>query len=238
MLRATVALLLAAVATTALAAPPPSHDRQIWESAGFLSFHPDVKHRKQALLLLDQDRPREAAEAFRRAARFGDKPSQAMLGEMHWTGAGAPRDRALAYAWMDLAAERGYLMFIGKRERYWRELDDAQRAAALQVGAELYAEYGDDIARRRLEQQLLYGRRHAVGSRTGFIGAMRIELPTETGRKFVRGDDYYDPKYWHPQRYAEFTDAVWKPMPKALVEVGPMRDEDGRRDGEGGGGGS
>lgn len=242
MLRAPALLLAAlattAVAATALAAPLPSQDRLIWESSGFLNFHPDVKHRKAALLLLDQGRLQLAAGEFRRAARYGDKPSQAMLGEMHWSGSGVPRDRALAYAWMDLAAERGYLMFLGKRERYWRELDDAQRRAALQVGAGLYAEYGDDVARRRLDQKLLRGRRQAVGSRTGFIGAIRVELPSEGGRVVVSGEDYYSPNYWHPERYARFTDAIWTPFPDAKVEVGPLNGERDPRGGEGGGGGS
>ena len=237
MLRAPVLLLAACLATPAVAAPPVS-DRILWESSGFLAAHPDVKYRKRGLDLLDQRRPREARQAFEEAARPGDKASQAMLGEMHWTGQGAPRDRARAYAWMDLAAERGYRLFLGKRERYWRELDAAERAAALEVGAALYAEYGDDIARPRLDQTLHYARRQTTGSRVGFVSSMKVQVPTAAGWIAVDGSRYYDKQYWHPVQYAAFTDAIWTPLPKDRVEVGPMRDEADRHEREGGGGGA
>lgn len=234
MLRATLLLLAACLATPASSAPPGS-EHMLWESSGFLAAHPDVKYRKRGLDLLDQGRPRDAMRAFLEAARYGDKASQAMLGEMHWTGEGAPRDRPRAYAWMDLAAERGYRLFLGKREIYWRELDAAERAAALEVGAALYAEYGDDIARSRLAQALLYARRKITGSRLGFVGNMKVQVPTSAGWIAVDGSRYYAKRYWDPVQYAEFTDAVWTPMPKAQVEVGPMRDQDERRGREGGG---
>lgn len=32
------------------------------------------------------------------------------------------------YIWMDLAGERGYPLMLAKRERYWRALDEVQRA--------------------------------------------------------------------------------------------------------------
>ena len=57
-----------------------------------------------------------------------------------------PADRALAYAWMDVAAERLYHDFLVRREGYWRALDEAQRnGAELPVTAlveEVYAEIG------------------------------------------------------------------------------------------------
>jgi uncharacterized protein len=235
MLRATALLLAAGLASPVLAAPPVT-DHMLWESRGFLAAHPDVKYRKLGLDLLDHRRSREAAQAFLEAARYGDKASQAMLGEMHWTGAGAPLDRPRAYAWMDLAAERGYRLFLGKRERYWRELDESERAAALEIGAALYAEYGDDIARPRLDQALLYARRGATGSRLGAVGRLKVQVPTAAGWIAVDGSRYYAKRYWDPVLYAQFTDAVWTPMPKERVYVGPMRDE-GERHGRGGGGG-
>src|SRR3546814_9279963 len=70
-----------------------------------------------------------------------------MVAEMLWNGDGVERDRALAYAWMDLAAERGYAGFLGLRERYWSALDEAGRARALEAGQEVYAHYGDAAAR-------------------------------------------------------------------------------------------
>src|SRR3546814_17375883 len=68
--------------------------------------------------------------------------SQGMVAEMLWNGDGVERDRALADAWMDLAAERGYAGFHGLRERYWSALDEAGRARALEAGQEVYAHSG------------------------------------------------------------------------------------------------
>jgi TPR repeat protein len=56
-----------------------------------------------------------AMQPFRRASFFADQPSQGMVAEMYWNGDGVPCDRALAYARMDLAAERGYASFLGLR---------------------------------------------------------------------------------------------------------------------------
>ena len=87
----------------------------------FMQGHPDLSWRlrgREAYAAGDYARARDH---FERAARFADKPSQAMLGEMHWNGVGGPRDRALGYAWMDVAAERFYEDFYVLRERYWAQ---------------------------------------------------------------------------------------------------------------------
>ncbi len=60
---------------------------------------------------------------FLRAARYADKPSQAMIAQMLWNGDGVPVDRVMAYVWADLAAERGYPAFIATREKFWSELN-------------------------------------------------------------------------------------------------------------------
>jgi hypothetical protein len=222
-MRLTPVLLLVACLLPALAgAGPRGSDRVIWESSGFLSAHPDVKYRKLGLYELEQGRAGAAVKAFREAARFGDKPSQAMLGEMHWTGQGLPHDPAQAYAWMDLAAERGYTVFVAKRERYWQALDDTARRTALGVGQGLYREFGDAVARRRLEQALHVGRRKVTGSRVGARSRMTVMLPSGGQWVSVDGDRYYAPRYWQPAAYAAFTDGVWTPPPDGLVQVGEI----------------
>src|SRR3546814_20275176 len=86
---------------------------------------------------------------FLRAARYADKPSQAMIAEMHWRGLGVPQDRELGYAWMDLAADRMYPTFVIKRERYWQLLDADQRRNAIDRGHQLPPEYADDAPKPR-----------------------------------------------------------------------------------------
>ena len=131
-----------------------------------------------------------ARECFERAARFADKPSQAMLGEMHWEGLGGQRDRALGYAWMDLAAERYYEDFYLLRERYWSQLGAQEREQALRRGQPLLRKYGDDKAKRRLARILVRQRpdQLAIG---GFFGNLPIIPPSGAGRDSItlRGSD-------------------------------------------------
>ena len=162
-----LACSLALAGTLALvAAPAPAQannekplfddaDQDVMSSAGFLSAHPDLRWRAEGLDALEKDRAGEAFDYFKRAARYADKPSQAMVAEMLWTGTGVPADRPLAYAWMDVAAERAYIPFLAKREQYWNALSAAEQARALEIGAGIYDEYADTVAKERLERLLL-----------------------------------------------------------------------------------
>src|SRR3546814_11625453 len=118
-----------------------------------------------------------AMDPFLRAARYADKPAQAMSAEMHWRGLGVPQDRELGYAWMDLAAERMYPNFVIKRERYWQLLDADQRSNAIERGQQLLAEYGDDAAQPRLAKVLRQDRAATTGSPAGFVGGGLQNIP-------------------------------------------------------------
>ena len=82
-------------------------------------------------------------------------------------GLGRAADAAEAYAWADLAAERGYREFLVLRERIWEGLDETQRGRALALGTQLYAEYGDAVAKPRLERLLRIGLAQKTGTRSG-----------------------------------------------------------------------
>src|SRR5690606_15876376 len=124
-----VLLLAACLPTLALAqdaeppAPDPSEDPML-VAAGFLRQHPDLAYRKYGLDAMKAKQYAKAMGHFRRAGYYADKPSQAMVAELLWAGTGVAQDRAAAYAWMDLAAEREYRMFAIQREKYWRALDE------------------------------------------------------------------------------------------------------------------
>ena len=135
-------------------------------SAGFLTSHPDLRLRLNGQERLKRGEPADAFLFFRRAAWYGDKPSQGMVAEMLWTGQGVERDRPQAYAWMDLAAERGYEGFVVHRERYWAALDAAERERAIEIGKEVYAKYGDAASEPRLAAVLRRERARQTGRRT------------------------------------------------------------------------
>lgn len=189
----------------------------------FLSAHPDLHWRSEGVRAWREGERERALELFLRAARYGDKPAQAMVAEMYWLGEGVTRDRARAYAWMDLAAERVYRRFLVGREQYWAELDEAERERALAVAEEIYDDYGDAVAKPRLERVLIRARRSVTGSRTGFIGTLQVQVAGPGGTPIViDGDRFYDPQYWEPERHWAWQDDVWQAPPRGRVTVGEL----------------
>lgn len=55
---------------------------------GFLSAHPDLRWRREGLHAYANKRYDEAMSYFLRAARYADKPAQAMIAQMYWNGVG------------------------------------------------------------------------------------------------------------------------------------------------------
>lgn len=200
-------------------APDPTED-QLMITAGFLNGHPDLRFRLLGLEKHKAGDREKAFQYFQYASFYGDKPSQGMVAEMLWTGVGTAQNRPLAYAWMDLAAERGYEGFAGLRERYWNDLSEAERAEAIRLGEDVYARYGDAAAQPRLATKLRRERRGLTGSRTGFAGNVRIIVPTATGSTQIDGSKFYDDRYWDPKKYQEWQDSVWMKPRIGTVNVG------------------
>ena len=197
-------------------------ERELMMSESFLAAHPDLKYRLSGLDRHAQGQWARALEDFRHAARFGDKPSQGMLGEMHWKGEGVAVDRAVGYAWMDIAAERGYPVLIAKREQYWAALDETERTRAIELGRPMYDEFGDPAAKPRLERLLKRERRNLTGSRVGSVGNLTIMIPTPGGMRQIRGSTFYQDKFWKPEQYWRWQDYDWKKPPQGEVSVGDV----------------
>lgn len=213
-----------ALAQTSGKPRPPSDPTEdpVMLSAGFLSAHPDLRYRLLGLDEFKQGEHERAMRFFQRAAFYADKPSQGMVAEMFWNGHGAPRDRALAYAWMDLAAERGYAGFLGLRERYWNALSEEERIRALETGQTLYAKYGDAAAQPRMATVLRREKKRATGSRTGFVGSLKIYVPGPGGFEQIDGSKFYDERYWDPKQYQAWHDSIWMRPRIGRVSVGEL----------------
>lgn len=208
---------------------------------GFLAYHPDVASREDAMDAYRRGDYTYAFRMFRRAARFSDKASQAMIADMYWRGQGVPQDRAMAYAWSDLAAERGYPALLAIRENYWRQMNPAEQARAITEGQAIYARFGDTVAKPRLAAQLRRGAEQATGSHIGYISFLAVAAPKNKNKAgdtngviikpedlisndAVAGDVYYAPKYWNPKAYFALQDVAWnKPAPTGHVDVGPLQ---------------
>ena len=198
-------------------------DPRILGSEGFLNGHPDMKFRQSGLRAYEAGDYPEAFKLFKRAARYADKPSQGMVAEMLWRGEGVEKDRPAAYAWMDLAAERHFRVLLVQREVYWADLSEDERKQAIAVGEGLYAEYGDAVAKRRLELAMRRARNQSTGSRTGAVGNLQISFDTPGGPVTIDGSTYYHPQFWEPERYWAWQEAQWKDPPTGVVEIGPLR---------------
>jgi len=200
----------------------------------YASAHPDLYFRSVALEADARGDSHAALAAFVRSARYADKVSQLAIAAMHFSGDGVARDRALAYAWADLAAERGYPDFVAVREHIWAALDESERRDAVERGRALYAAFGDAVAKPRLERLLVRGRLSMTGTRTGYQGGSletadfsnRERLgtaayfdgpqPRPTGvavdtdrplAAFMPGSEYWAPRNWRPREYWAAQDA-------------------------------
>jgi len=189
-------------------------------AAGFLNFHPDLQYRGYGVDAYGKKDYARAMTLFRRAAHFADKPSQAMIGELYANGEGVPRDMAMAYAWMDLAAERGYLGFVTLRERYWKQMSAAERERALVEGQAVYEKFGNAAAKPRFATQLRRGFKSGVGSRTGFAGNQKINVPGPMGQDTIDGTTFKDIAYWDADKYWAMQDRIWRDPAGAKVRVG------------------
>lgn len=219
-----LSLVLAAAPLDAMAAkrpaPPDPQADPVLMAAGFLDHHQDLKYRLLGMQAYDSKRFDDALRYFHRASFFADKPSQGMVAEMYWDGVGVGQDRALAYAWMDLAAERGYLGFAGLREKYWAALDEVERARAIEQGQAVYARFGDAAAKPRHAADLRRGKNESTGSRTGFNRGVSIEVPGPGGTQSIPASKFYDQRYWKPEDYWAWQDGIWARPRIGKVSVG------------------
>ncbi|WP_123832670.1 MULTISPECIES: sel1 repeat family protein [Luteimonas] len=218
-----LSVLLTSVAS-AQSGKSEHREQMLTGSAGFLAAHPDLLYRGRGWQAFKRGDHKEAMRWFVRAARYADKPSQVMIAELLWNGQGRPADRALAYVWMDIAAERGYEGFVSLRELYWHQLEPAERQSALERGQSVYAEYGDPAAKPRIAQVLRRERARMTGSRTGSrSGALWISLVGPDGDEhLIHGTEYYAEKFWDPEAYQAWHDATWQTPRAGSVEIGDL----------------
>lgn len=240
-------LFVAAIALNACAGvdsferPPRMISADIWDSEHFRKAHPDLLHRLQGQAHYEDGEFEQALSEFTQAASFGDKLSQAMLAEIHWEGHGVAVDRSLAYAWMDLAAERGFMAFVAKRERFWQALDAAERVRALELGTSLYETHGDQVALARMQDKLRKGLAGSLAAKPGMGGGRgSVILPGNGGSvavtagmpgaaAFVAGGvqmefgAYYAREFWRLDQYVGWHDEQLDLARRGMVEVGPLK---------------
>lgn len=251
----------AAFAQEAPTGQPAADPKQLRELAKFEEMmdlpgvarqHKDVLYRELAMEAYKNGDKERALKMFMRAASYADKPSQAAIADMYWEGVGTAVDRPRAYAWMDLAATRGYDRFVAKREYFWGQLTEPERAEALRVGRDIFAEYDDKVALHRLQMELEFVRRNVIGSHVGFVGNGKVYgfgstmntgrastgLPRpggggmstsaneqDLGIPIANLTELYRPSLWKINDYAKFKDIQWQVRveSKPTVDVGDLQ---------------
>lgn len=213
-------LLLTACLPAAGAETPPQEDGPLL-NAGFLDSHPDMMYRQWGVNALHRGEIDSAMENFRLAARYADKPAQGYLGEMYWFGVERPADKIMAFAWMDVAAERGYPLFVELRDQYWAALPFEQHDAARAQARQLALEYGDAVAKPRIAAMLTRGLKAMTGSRTGSM-SNNVDIVYSDGgmTRTIKADRLYDKRYWDPDQYQKWLDETWMKIRRGTVEVG------------------
>lgn len=194
------------------------------------SGHIDQYFRRKGFDSYRQGRTRGAREYFQYAAKFGDKTSQLALALMHHRGEGGPQDKAMAYAWLDLAAQRGYPSFLARREAIWNELGESERTRAVDLTTQLYATYGDAVAKPRFATHMRRYLRKSVWShsslRTGRLVVIDNYRGDAAGFRAAPGagcrrdSDYFIPERFDPDAYWAAQDRLW--VPGGKVEVLPL----------------
>lgn len=130
--------------------------------------HPNEEWRLHGLKSYLSGHYDEAVTRFERAAFYADKYSQHYLSLIYWYGEGVPVDKARAYIWADLAAERGSVPLLAIREKMWAGLTPEEQQQVTSLGPEYYARYGDETARPRAETEIRRFARSMTGSRLGY----------------------------------------------------------------------
>ena len=197
--------------------------QQVLATRTFLNAHPDMKYRQQGWEAYQTGDHARAIMHFRKASLYADKASQAMVAEMLWKGMGGGADAPMAYAWADMAAERGYPQFIRLREQYWHQLNPSQRELALQQGRVLLAEYSDTVARPRMARFMTKARQRAYRISKAVGQSRVVRVPDQSGGMVsIPGSRFYDAKFWDPVQYQAWQDAQWKDLPQGQVDVGEL----------------
>lgn len=190
---------------------------------GFLDAHPDLMYRRNGI---DRDRDGNfegARKQYQLAARYGDKPSQARLGEMYWTGQGGAQDRVLGFLWMALAAERNYTEFVTWKMFYWGQLTAEEKASAQRQDKQLLAEYGDAVAKPRQAAIMRREMHTSTGSMLGPGSGAMLYIATPEGVG-ISAEQFYARQLWTQDDYWKLQDKVWGGELRGHVTVGQVQD--------------
>jgi uncharacterized protein len=159
-----------------------------------------------------------AKSKFKQAAYWADKLAQFNLGVMNYHGHGVRQNQARAWAWFELAAERGYPEMVEMARLVHEDLSETQRARGQRIlEQELRPEYGDDARVEHVARHMERERRRVTGSRTGFVSG-NLQIVDRSGRN-RSGDDYFRPEAWDFHQVIELETRVFQALASGKVTL-------------------
>lgn len=108
-------------------------------------------------LTYGQQNYRESVRFFTTAASWASKPAQYVLGVMALNGDHQPKNRALALAWLALAAERPESRFKAPYDEVYKASNQAERRAADELLEKMRPTYADATAAVRAQERYTDG---------------------------------------------------------------------------------
>lgn len=130
------AILLITGSMTAQGADSPQKTFDVVPRAEYYDLHRDAA---QAYGKKNYD---EALKKFQRLACAGDKPSQAILGEMYLTGKGTPRNDLTGYEWFKVASEFNFAPYRKVSKTIEQQMSPAQAEFTGERVTQMMALYG------------------------------------------------------------------------------------------------
>jgi TPR repeat protein len=130
--------------------------------------HPDLFGQFAGMRRLFAGDYEGALKYFKMGARYADKLSQISIGNMYLNGRDVDKDPVTACAWISLAAERNYPIYLQARDQACKSLSTSEYDRAKAVLHTLEPEYGDAAAKPRMAAALRSARLAFTGSRVGF----------------------------------------------------------------------
>lgn len=187
--------------------------------------HPGMRAFHTADSYYRAERYELALRYYLQASAWGHKASQFNVGTMYFNGHGVDKDRATAWAWFQLAAEREYPQMVDVAGSTWAELGEEERQNALATLKQLRSEYADEITLPRLKRSIDRRNRNATGSRLPGSGSSPVLVISNQGWTLAADSVYGD-------RLVEFdalvaTEKAWlNSLAQPRVQVRDIQDEE------------
>lgn len=154
--------------------------------------HPGMRAFYAADSYYRAERYEPALRYYLQASAWGHKASQFNVGAMYFNGHGVDKDRATAWAWFELAAEREYPQMVDVAGNTWAELGEEERRKALARLELLRSEYADEITLPRLKRSIDRRNRSATGSRLPGAGSSPVLVISSQGWTLTADSLYGD----------------------------------------------